>query len=452
MHVLCPSASSAVQVPAPPDSLAPDLFRVRFAPTPALRALAARGLLVIFDEIQHLKNTSAQHEAAKAIIGEVCSWQGLSRCLLLSGSPFDKRQHALHLFQLLNIMRADEVGRFDLPTRQMVWTGRDEIVRACAALDAGTTSALEQDPIASRDAQELAYSLFQQVLKPAISSVMPCPPSTATLTKQNAFYCLDPLASRSRLAEGIDALERACGYNRATQTVNFAVRGVSSAKTMGRLTRAMATIERAKVSTMAAAARTALAGNGALKLVLAVNYTDTVRSLKEDLEEFAPLVLDGGVSTKGRARVISLFQAANRDRRLLIANLAVCSTGIDLDDTSGSFPRLCLVSPNWNALQLHQLGHRFLRLNTKGDSEMHMFYARDVHELPVLKALARKGSIMKEITPGQVAAGILFPGELPRCDRCSQSVESCDTCRSAVDQDSDCRLVEKSDSDSDMDM
>lgn len=59
---------------------------------------------------------------------------------------------------------------------------------------------------------------------------------------------------------------------------------------------------------------------------------------------------------------------------------------------------------------------RYLRLDTKGSSELHMFYVKHAAELPVITALAKKGGVMKETTEQQVQAGVVFPGDYPHKD------------------------------------
>lgn len=147
-----------------------------------------------------------------------------------------------------------------------------------------------------------------------------------------------------------------------------------------------------------------------------MNYTDSIIQLKEELADYNPLVLDGRVHKEGRANVIDKFQQHDLERRLLIGNMHVCSTGINLDDKHGGFPRLCLVSPNYSTLTIHQLGHRFLRLDTKGSSEVQMFYIKQATELHVLTALAKKGGVMKDTTEDQVDEGVLFPCDYPSKD------------------------------------
>lgn len=386
--------------------------KVSFKASEQFRQAVDEGLLLVVDEFQHLKNISAQFEAARSLVRAVKASEN-SRCLLLSGSPFDRQEHSVALLKTLGIMLADELTVYDRKSRTSGWTGVREVIDGCKGIDKGTTERVV-DAWRWCAPTQLAYQLFQQVVKPALQSNMPQPVLEHQVTKYNAFYDIDPPELLPRLIDGINDLKGVVGYDAARNSVNFAISGVSD--TMGALTKALFAIERAKVPTMLKAAKDHLQTHPRHKIVVCVNYTDSVRELKEELAEFDPLVLDGRVPKEARATIIDKFQQPDLDHRLLVGNMHVCSTGIDLDDKHGSFPRLCLVSPNYSTLTIHQLGHRFLRLDTKGSSEVQMFYIKQATELPVLTALAKKGGVMKDTTEDQVKAGVLFPCDYPSKD------------------------------------
>lgn len=131
--------------------------------------------------------------------------------------------------------------------------------------------------------------------------------------------------------------------------------------------------------------------------------------------------LQGSMNHGQRMQALQDFQEASTRVRVMVVNQSVASTGIDLDDKDGRFPRVCFVSPNFSTITAYQLGHRFLRMDTQSNAHVEFVYGKDrAHityansptvELKVLNALAAKGQIMKETTPEQVAAGMLFPSD-----------------------------------------
>lgn len=87
-----------------------------FTPTDYLKDLVKNGMLIVFDEFQHLKNDCAQTEACETIVRVIMDdfllrqenpeiTTGNSRLLLMSGSPMDKPEQATRLFRTLGIMR-----------------------------------------------------------------------------------------------------------------------------------------------------------------------------------------------------------------------------------------------------------------------------------------------------------------------------------------------------------
>lgn len=393
-----------------------EIDKVEFKATDKLRQWIAEGLLVVVDELQNVKNISAQFHAVSAIIHAVIDSGSNSRVLALSGSPIDKQEHALHLFRALGVMRADRVAQYNIQTGQMMWEGIQEIVDACRLLDPQRFAATP--PRGNfEDFDKYAYRLFQSVFKHRVSSCMTTPVMTTALAKHNAFYNIDA-AGAEIVARGVAMLRSAARFDGTT--VNFTGGGAGQ---MAGVTRALQVVETGKIGLMTRIAKSELGSNPSLKLCIAVNYSDTVSDLVSALSAFNPLVLTGSTSVPRRDAVLRDFQAPDGRHRLLIANQSVISTGVDLDDKHGAWPRLCLVSPNYSTITSYQLGHRFRRADTRSDARVRFVYAKragqprgaceDILELRVLHALGRKSAVMKETTSEQVAAGVVFPGDHP---------------------------------------
>ena len=401
---------------------------VDFTPTERFEELVKEGLMLVVDEIQNIKNVSSQFNAVQALVWTITTsraWAANpSRVVFLSGSPIDKQEHALHLFRALGIMRADRVAQMNPQTFQLEWTGMQEIYDWCLARDKVKATAVRAaQPANIRDVgfQRFAYQLFQQVMKPAVSAAMLPPKPLTHLFKRNAYYHVSD-ADYENLKSGVEQLKKAASFNGANGTVNFTAGAGGVAGAMSGITRAMLVIETGKINTFARIAAEALDALPQQKVVICVNYTDTINDLQRLLWRYNPLVLNGGVSLNQRLLVLEQFQSPSTEHRLLLGNVEVCNSGIDLDDKHGEYPRLALVSPNYSILSLYQLGHRFQRADTRSDAAVHFVFGKKTGarskdaspesiELKVLDALSKKSQIMKETTTEQAEMGVVFPGD-----------------------------------------
>lgn len=386
--------------------------RPHFESTQHLLQLCQDRTLFIFDECQHLKNDSSQTRAAAALV-TAAKRSGLSKVLLLSGSPFDKREHVFNFLNLLDIIpssRGFGITRYDRSQYQHYYTpNARNFLKDCCSLDKDASTYLihtryhNSRCITPYRGQETVYYLFQTVFKPSIQSAMALPPLPVKVLKFNAFYSISPDTDNfHHLARGVADLQRVYTQDRPDS--------------MMAISAALKCIEQAKVDLFAHIVRNKLGAvdSGKGKVVVAVNFSNTIATLTQTLQKYQPLVLDGSVNAIKRADIIQAFRE-DPCKRLLISNLAVCSTGIDLDDKVGDAPRFCLVSPTYSTIALHQLGHRFMRTDTRSDAHLHMVYVHGAHEASIIAALSRKSGVMKETTPQQ-RAEVTFPGDFAQFD------------------------------------
>jgi len=344
---------------------------------------------------------------------ELINNPGNSRIILLSGSPIDKKKQVIHFYRALGIIESERLTVFNPQNFDVIWKGMAEIEDYFI----NHWGIQEVENIKSQfifgkprphELEEYCYLLFNKIMKKQICNSMNPPPQTTKIYKRNAFYTLGIEHEVELLMKGVELLRKATRFNHTTNTIDFGHNGM---ETIQGVIRALTMIETSKISLFVRIAQTALEENPNQKVVICVNYTETVNDLMELLIQYNPLRMDGSQSDVQRGIVIDLFQQHNNSHRLLIGNLSVCSTGIDLDDQHGSYPRLCIVSPNYSTITLYQLSHRFQRANTKSNSTIHFVFCKESAELPILNALAKKSNVMKEITEEQVDYGIVFPGD-----------------------------------------
>jgi len=368
--------------------------------------------LLIIDEIQNIKNDTAQTRACSAILSYLYQsrsvtkpFPGMSRskALLLSGSPIDKNSQIVQFFKTIGVMTEDSLTRFDIGnysrnhTHENIETGLAEIKTYCL----NYTNRLPEN---NTHPETFCYELFLQVIKPYLSSEMIMTTSNYQIYKYNGFYNLNHLPCLDLLRKGLSILRNAMqdlenGNQRRLNILPIIQKG-------------LLLLETAKIPLFVRCILSFLSDSNT-KIVVGVNFTQTLVDIQHYLENLGIvcLVLDGKVLKKKRTEILEKFQRPSTEFRVLLGNIKVISCGIDLDDKHGTFPRICLVSPNYNTIDLYQLSHRFLRsFDTKSNTNLYLLFVKDYGEKKILDALQKKGSIMKAITIEQsLMSQVVFP-------------------------------------------
>lgn len=422
-----------------------------FHSTEKWRTLVDEGVMLIVDEIQNVKNVSSQFLSVKEMMRDILentNPENKSRVLLLSGTPVDKPEQVVNLYRALNLIKTHALGHFNPHTRRCEAKGFRELIRFHESVLSGPRSAAHSGTIdhafivasayeahtfdvekfSRRDFfAEPIYRLFRDIFVSTIAARMPPVQSSNVVHKANAFYRIHDEAAMRLLATAVARLSSSVGYDDATNTVALVTATAADrARTFQQIARAMQMIETAKIPIFIRAAREALERNPNQKVAILLNYSDSIVDIAKALESYDPVIIRGSTTMSKRKQALDRFQRTDNKYRLFIGNLSCVSTGVDLDDKDGRFPRLGLVSPNYSTITLHQLTYRFLRADTRSDAHVHFVFGREfigdkivrgLTELNVLNCLARKSKVMKEVSSaasgGSDEAGMLFPGEFP---------------------------------------
>ncbi len=124
-----------------------------------------------------------------------------------------------------------------------------------------------------------------------------------------------------------------------------------------------------------------------------LNYNDTIRALSERLTkagiEHGIIWGEEGIHLKRRQEYIDMF---NDDRlRVLLCNMAAGGASINLHHTTLSkHPRQSLISPNFNAKQMHQVFGRIHRAGEQSDAIQRLLIAAGTVEEKVMSAVRKK--------------------------------------------------------------
>jgi len=380
-----------------------------FEVTAKFRTMAEAGLLLIGDESQELKNAkSQQHNAFRAMARYITINGGRSRTLLISGTPYDKEEHVISMLQMVGIIRQHQLYVYHQAQGRLELRGARDLVNYCMSADTKATSAfLEANPFTHRNVSHNCYLLYLAVLADHLTSAMPKPPVSTSLTCRNGYYCMSPSGSKA-LKQGIKALHGAVRYNGNGE--------VDRKETnWGAITSATRAIELAKVEIFLRIGKAWLNANPNNHLIIAMFFNGPIDLIAKGLEEHKPLIVTGKSRGKKRDDLIDLFQQPNATYRVIVGNISVLQVNIDLDDKIGTFPRLSLAPPTYHIIKMQQFSHRIQRADTKSAAEVVFVNGTcGAEETSIYQSLLRKSTVLKATLKSQVSEGMIFPADYPR--------------------------------------
>lgn len=330
-------------------------------------------LLFIFDEIQHIRNgTSYTTNACRELMKQILHNKKGNKLICISGTPFDKQEQIVTFMRNIGIQECDELVTHNWHTGVYSYKGYAEIVDYCKKIDTEKkgiywyNEMITNKYMRAERCKMNAYNLFLNVImKYLVSHMTMTEKNKHKIINQNTFYHLSPESDKICKA----AINRILDLMNDDGTVDEHQKRVN-------IFRSLPILETSKLEIFDKEVRKQLTKNPYCKVVCALNYTDNIEDLMNRLKEFNPQKLDGSVNTHKRAEIIKKFQEPTLECRLLIANISVIASGIDLDDKIGDFPRYVFVSPTYKIIEMNQLSFRFLRsLDTKSDTLIKYVYS-----------------------------------------------------------------------------
>ena len=386
---------------------------VSFYATTMFSAIISSGVLLIFDECQKVKNNSDQHKAVKALLKQFYFQdirKSRSRFALLSGTIVDKQEHVVNFMKLVGFVEAPKL--YSKYGGEVRLEGIQEVHNWATLIDREATSRfIAQHPFQATRAGsvEHVYKLFLEVIKPAIMTTMP----SMQLSKdiKNGFYVLEP-GDELKYKQACSSLARAVGYNPNQGTV------MMTKENLGAVTKSLVLLQKAKVKAMIRVAKDLLntpvpGSNGQMvyrKVLLYADYYEVMDELHEAFRDYGTVELSGRIKKpEDRALNVDLFQTQNHNTRVLIGNPIVGGVAVSLHDTTGYFPRVLLMMPNYLVSAEYQATGRIAREGLVGTAVSRLFYGLSgARENSLLNAIARKGEILSEVHKEQ---GAKFPNE-----------------------------------------
>ena len=332
-----------------------------FKVTPYWKQICTSRTLLIIDEFQMTKNKNIGAKAVKALIGTILESEN-SNILLMSGTPIDNIDQIMNYLKLLNLIKK---SRKFAALKELI---KDEEEINCFNFDVKLVDYFKNNfllkfsdkmsPFARKIVGKLSYLTLGEREKELASSEVQ---SLTTLCKKlETSGKLDSGDSLS-IKQHLQNIELVKMPELAVQIINLMCKKKK-------------------------------------KIVIALFYIKPIMMLYKLLEKYKPQLIIGETKNLERTSIISRFQEDNLNCRLIIANADIISTGINLDDTTGLFPRICFLSSNYKSMISHQLFYRFCRVTTKSTPEIKIIFCKDLNEDRVLEILNNKTKILKDFS------------------------------------------------------
>lgn len=362
-----------------------------FIPTERLNQLFQVGIIIAFDEMHHIKNQNMQSNACRTLtITCLKKDQNLSRLAFLSGTPFDKQDHAFNVCEIIGFIRRKPLcNNYNGNLR---YVGAEDLYKICLLLNREVTNKYYQPPSAVRkqqDVKDMCYRLFINVVKPSIISRMPPPNIEAKLDIANGFYNSE---SGTDLHNAVVKLSEITNFSEDMNRCEVSNRNETALK------KQLETIEILKVPILIKLARQRLTENKFNKVIIYVTFRQSTNALVNALMEFTPMVVNGEVTKQGvRENLYNLFQNSPEHRLLIIA-LGTGSESINLNDKDGRFPRYMYIVPSHELLKMLQAMYRIYRVGTKSDATIRFIYGKyGSIEHSILSSIIKKKEVLKDV-------------------------------------------------------
>jgi len=142
------------------------------------------------------------------------------------------------------------------------------------------------------------------------------------------------------------------------------------------------------------------------KIVIFVNFRETLDQLVFKLREFRPMSIYGGQSAADRDQAIRRFQQS--DLRVIVCMIQAGGVGISLHDLDGKYPRVSLITPSYSAREMKQALGRIHRSGGKSKCIQRIIFAAGTVEELACRSVRRKLNNISLLNDGDLSEGLVF--------------------------------------------
>jgi superfamily II DNA or RNA helicase len=129
-------------------------------------------------------------------------------------------------------------------------------------------------------------------------------------------------------------------------------------------------------------------------------FKETMFNLAEHLK--TDCLIHGEQSLEERNNCIDNFQ--NNKCKIIICMIQAGAVGISLHDIHGGHPRMSLISPSWNGVEMKQCFGRIHRAGSKSPALQRLIYCAKTYEEEICKLIDKKIEVIDKINNGMLVA------------------------------------------------
>lgn len=333
--------------------------------------------LIILDEFHKTKNQTLQNKACSALINGALDLNSNTRVLMMSATPIDKEEQVTNIFTMLKLVDNSNQDTFQKSVK--------EYCKFLSKFYPNSKSVLKDiyKSIDYYNIENTCFRLYTEVLKQYVCIGMI---GKGFSNIKNGFYSFSNDEERYNLESAINSLTRHIDYEET----------YSSEASMSNIKPYLMQIEQCKVSILVRETICSLHESDNIKVVLFVNFLDTVKALASELSYYNPIEITGSVSPKKQKQYVEKFQ--NDPESRVIIMITSLGVGIDLDDKTGLYPRHCYIVPSYSLINCYQAAGRVCRSDTKSEAKIRFVYGNlgDCKESSVIESLNRKSNVINQ--------------------------------------------------------
>lgn len=359
----------------------------KYAPSDKMITISQQGILLVFDEVQYVKNSDSNR--SKAAFALVRSLSGtVSRSCFLSNTPFAKESFGDSILRILGIITSERLLLYNRTsmTYSFKGYGLSQLMGYCRRINSKMVDLIKQKFLIldNRNKNDICFHLYKRILRPALVSSMSEPNNNCRLTIYNAFYNMGTEAL-SYINKGYDMIKGRVG-DTGKNFHNF-----------GKCVAAQTLIEKGKLIKLKQIVKKRLKENPNLKIIVYLHRISSMEEMKKEFSEYGALMMNSKVTGKQRDQVIENFQRSDNRYRLLINSTGVGGVGLDLDDQDGNYPREVYIIPGYKYIDDYQGARRVKRRFTKSDANVYFMYSSNILKEKVLLNQIKKSQIHSKV-------------------------------------------------------